>query len=533
MNRLVLMILTLWATIAGAQTLEDAKRLTLNEQHEAASSAFRQLVAKFPVKGDYWFYFGENLYKSENPDSAKVLYTLGVQNEPTNPLNFIGLGKVALSEGNQAEADQLLKKGLDLGAGKNVEALIRLAEVYITAEKKNLPEAFKLLQSAEKLQPKNPEIQILNGDAFLENNDGTSAIKYYEKAKALDPKSPAATLRIGQLWLRARNYQGKDGQKGALEYYQEAIQLSPDFAPAYRELGDLYALAQRYPEAKENYTKYLELSKGNTTAKRRYAAFLFLTKDYEGTLNQVNELLKVDTTYNILNRLAAYAAFEAKKFDVGLAAIEKFLARQPENKITANDFTYYGKILSALGKDSLAVVKLETALSKDSSNTDLFSDLAVIYSKQKRYEDAIRMYQKKVSAGKAITNDYFRMGQAYYQLQQFGKADTAFEQITIQQPKLITGYVWRAKANSSLDADLSKGQAKPFYEKVVEIGEADEASANKYKKDLGEAYRYLYSYYNFTAKDKAQAQVWLEKLVNVYPEDQQLKKALEEMKAGK
>lgn len=533
MKKLVFYCLSLWAAVAGAQTLEDAKRLTLNEQHEAASAVFRQLVAKFPVKGDYWFYFGENLFKAENTDSAKTLYTLGVQNEPSNPLNFIGLGKVALSEGNQAEADQLFKKGLELGGGKNAEALIRLSEVYITSEKKNLPEAFKLLQAAEKIQPKNPEIQILNGDAFLENNDGTSAIKYYDKAKSLDPKSPAATLRIGQLWVRARNYQGKDGQKGALEYYQEAIQLSPDFAPAYRELGDLYALAQRYSEAKENYTKYLELSKGNTTAKRRYAAFLFLTKDYEGTLNQVDELMKTDTTYNILNRLAAYAAFEAKKFDVGLAAIEKFFARQPENKITANDFTYYGKILSALGKDSLAAEKLETAIRKDSSNTDLFSDLASIYSKQKRYEDAVRMYQKKADAGKAITNDYFRMGQAYYQLQQFGKADTAFEQITIQQPKLITGYVWRAKANSSLDPDLSKGQAKPFYEKVVEIGEADEASATKYKKDLSEAYRYLYSYYNFTAKDKVQAVVWLEKLVKAQPDDQQLQKALEELKAGK
>ena len=173
MKKLVFYCLSLWATVAGAQTLEDAKRLTLNEQHEAASAVFRQLVAKFPVKGDYWFYFGENLFKAENSDSAKTLYTLGVQNEPSNPLNFIGLGKVALSEGNQAEADQLFKKGLELGGGKNAEALIRLSEVYITSEKKNLPEAFKLLQAAEKLQPKNPEIQILNGDAFLENNDGT------------------------------------------------------------------------------------------------------------------------------------------------------------------------------------------------------------------------------------------------------------------------------------------------------------------------------------------------------------------------
>jgi predicted Zn-dependent protease len=253
----------------NAQTLDEAKVLTLNEQNEAASSMFKQLIAKFPMKGDYWFYYGENLLQSDNADSAKILYTLGVQNDPSNPLNFIGLGKISKLDGNQAEADQLFAKALKFGDGKNVDVLTRTAEAHISLDQKNLPAAFTLLQAAEKLQPKNPEVQILQGDAFLENNDGTSAIKYYEKAKLLDPKSPAATLRLGQLWLRARNIQGKDGEKGALEYYKEAIELSPDFAPAYRSLGDLYALAQKFEDAKENYAKYLQLSKGNISAKRR------------------------------------------------------------------------------------------------------------------------------------------------------------------------------------------------------------------------------------------------------------------------
>jgi tetratricopeptide (TPR) repeat protein len=521
------------ALVLQGQTLEEAKTLTLNEQHEAASSMFRQLIAKFPMKGDYWFYFGENLLKSDNADSAKVLYTLGVQNEPSNPLNFVGLGKVAKLEGNVAEATQLFKKSTDLGAGKNAEVLVRLADAQINIDPKNLTEAFKLLQDAEKLQPKNPEIQILNGDGFLENNDGTAAIKYYEKARSLDPKSPAAALRIGKLWMRARNYQGRDGQKGAMEYYQEAIALSPDFAPAYRELGDLYGLAQRYNEAKENYTKYLELSKGNLVSKRRYAAFLYLTKDYAEALKQIDEVAAKDSSFNILNRLAAYCYYETKAYDKGLVAMEKFIAKETEAKLSATDYTYYGKLLSASGKDSLAITKLSAAYAKDSTNADLLSDMASIYSKQKNYPQVIATYQKKVDLGKAATNDYFRMGQAYYQLQQFGKADTAFMEITVKQPKLITGYVWRAKANSSLDPDLAQGLAKPYYEKVVELGEVDDAAKTKNKKDLAEAYRYLYSYYNFTAKDKAQAIVWLEKLISAVPEDAQLKKALEELKAGK
>jgi tetratricopeptide (TPR) repeat protein len=513
-----------------AQTLDEAKVLTLNEQNEAASSMFKQLIAKFPMKGDYWFYYGENLIQSDNADSAKILYTLGVQNDPSNPLNFVGLGKVAKLEGNQPEADQLFAKALKFGDGKNLEVLVRTAEAHISIDKKNLAEAFKLLQAAEKLQPKSPEVQILQGDAFLENNDGTSAIKYYEKAKALDPKSPAATLRLGQLWLRARNIQGKDGEKGALEYYKEAIELSPDFAPAYRALGDLYALAQKFQDAKDNYTKYLQLSKGNISAKRRYAAFMYKTKDYAGAIKQLEELAPVDTSYNINNRLAAYSYYETKVYDKGLVSIEKFFAKQPENKLIASDFAYYGKLLSANGKDSIAVDKLKAAIEKDTANADLYSDLASIYTKQKNYPEAIVLYQKKVDLGKAISNDYFRMGQSYFQLQQFGKADTAFTKITEMQPKLMTGHIWRAKANANLDPDSKLGLAKPYYEKVIELGAVDSAFTVKYKKELMESYKYLGAYYFLVSKDNANAILNWEKVVAIDPNDQQAIKVLEELR---
>ena len=115
------------------------------------------------------------------------------------------------------EADAAFKKALDLGNAKNAEVFIRISDANISITPKNLSKAFEYLQLAEKLQPKNPEVYILQGDAFLENNNGTEAVKFYEKAKKLEPNSPTATLRLGQLWVRARNYQGQKGKKGALE----------------------------------------------------------------------------------------------------------------------------------------------------------------------------------------------------------------------------------------------------------------------------------------------------------------------------
>lgn len=517
------------STISSAQSLADARRLTLNEQYEAASGVFRTLVTTTPGKGDYWFYFGKNLLEAENLDSARILFMQGIQHEPANPLNYAGMGIVAKTEGNAGESAKLFEKALQLGGGKNAEVLIRVAEAHVAIEKRDLPQAMNLLQQAEKLQPKNPEIQIITGDAFLENHDGSSAIKYYEKALALDPQSPLAMLRIGQLWTKARNYIGKDGQKGALEYFKEAVAIDPGFAPAYRELGEVYARAQRYQEAKTNYEKYLELSKGNLSARVRYASFLYLTKEYNASLNEIRQIWTQDTTKNLLNRLAAYSSYELKEYDNGLIYIEKFFQRQPQGKIIPSDYTYYGKLLSATGQDSLAILKLRSALEQDSSQTDLYSDMAALYAKLKQHDQAVLMYQKKIETGKPTTNDYFRMGQSYYNMKEFGKADTAFMKITESQPSLVVGHLWRGRANASLDPESSEGLAKPHYEEVVKLAESDTV---KYQKELTEAYKYLGFYYYIT-KDYPNARTWWEKVRAILPDDQQAHDALEDMKGKK
>ena len=42
----------------GAQTLDDAKRWTDNEQYEKAKAAFRQLIVAEPTYGDIYFLYG-------------------------------------------------------------------------------------------------------------------------------------------------------------------------------------------------------------------------------------------------------------------------------------------------------------------------------------------------------------------------------------------------------------------------------------------------------------------------------------------
>ncbi len=524
MKKILLASLIFGASYTQAQQLKDAIKLTDNEQFYSATRAFRNLIQQQPTVGENYFYMGENYFKSEKLDSALLSYNKGIEVNASNPINIVGLGKVLWYGGKFEEAKANFLKALTMSNSKNALVLMKIAECYTQAEKKDIMTAFTLLTNAAKLEPKNAEVFILTGDAYLENNnDGTNAIKNYEKAAELDKSSVKAVLRIGQLYGRARNY------NLALDYYKKAALIDSSFAPAYREQGELYYMAKQYNVAKAKYKRFLELSSNNLDARTRYASFLFLSKDYATAISEIKEIQKLDTSSNILNRLLAYSYYETADYANGLNRSSAFFNRATaeQTKILAQDYEYSGKLHIKTNSDSIGIEKLNKALDMDTAKTDLYSEIASAYMKQKKYAQAISNYQKKIALGKPNANDYFGMGRAYYFSKDFVNADTAFAQIIKSNPTLPLGYLWRAKSNTQLDASNEKGLAKPHYEQFVAAVKAEEIEKNK--KDLIEAYSYL-GFQGMKQKDNATAKTNWQKVLELDPSNEKAKKALDSLK---
>jgi tetratricopeptide (TPR) repeat protein len=154
--------------LLNAQTLPETIKKTDNENFDAAAASFRQLIAKEPAKGEYYFYYGENYFKSDDVDSANIFYQKGVELNATNPLNYVGLGKVLLAKGNTADAKAQFYKAATLGGAKNAEVMRRTAEAWLATDNKNADEALALAANAVKIEPKNPENHLILGDAQLE-----------------------------------------------------------------------------------------------------------------------------------------------------------------------------------------------------------------------------------------------------------------------------------------------------------------------------------------------------------------------------
>ncbi|MDD5571422.1 MAG: tetratricopeptide repeat protein, partial [Bacteroidales bacterium] len=421
-----------------AQDLQTAIKLTESEQFESAKTAFESLLKSNPQNGDVYYYYGEFHLKKYFTDTASVSvkdvsgpatanFNSGIQNDPTNPLNYVGLGKVALLFNDNVNAKMNFDKAISLLPSRTNKTskvtperqsftYLRIAEAYVRAESRDTIMVFPLLRKIEEDQIKNPEYFLILGDAYLFLlNDGSNAILNYKRAQELDAKSAKAKMRLGQLWVRAKKY------TDALGFYKEAIKADSTFAPAYRELAELYYMAGQYDNAKDNYKKYLDLSPGNLYAKVRYASFLFLAKDYSEAIKIINEVIEKDQSYTYLYRLLAYSYFESNsQFDKGLIAIEKFFKETKSDKLIPSDYKYYGLLLAKNKKDSVAIVYYKRALEMDTTFSDLYTNIAISYLKQKKYDESINAFNKKISLGKGSAGDYLYLGTAYYTIKQYG-----------------------------------------------------------------------------------------------------------------
>jgi tetratricopeptide (TPR) repeat protein len=510
-----------------SQTLADAVKQTTNEQFENADVTFKKLIAATPDNGELYFYYGENFFDNNNPNMANTMYKKGVEMNATNPLCYVGLGKILWSQNKETEAKANFYKATTLSDKKNVVPLLKIAEVYIYSERKDLEEAFKLLNQAEKITPQNPEIYILKGDAYMEETEGGGkAVRSYEQAEALDKNSVVAILRQGKLYSRAKNY------PLALEYYKKASLIDSTFAPAYREKAEIYFRQGRYNVAVQQFKRYLELN-NNCSARGRYAGFLNQAAQYKESVAEAKEALKCDSLNAYTYRYKGRSEFESADYVNGLISMNKFFelsAKNPQLKIIAEDYEYRAKLYAKTNNDSLAIIDYQKALALEPEKIELSRDIASFYLKSKKYNEAIKAYQAIIAKGKTNANDYLGLGRAYYYSKDFSNADSAFVKIIQLHPQVAAGYLWRAKANVQQDPNNEKWLAKPYYEAYITNTKAEEIEKNK--KDMIDAYTYLGVYY-MNNKEICTAKIYFTKIAALDAANGNSKKFFESAEAKK
>jgi tetratricopeptide (TPR) repeat protein len=293
-------------------------------------------------------------------------------------------------------------------------------------------------------------------------------------------------------------------------------------------MGFLYAKTNQKDKSKENFKKYLDLSSSNIAAKRRYANMLIQTEDYKGAIEQIHQIMMMDSTsFNDLNRALGYSYFEEKQFPQAKYYIGKFMKNAPAEKITSKDYAYDGRITIKNGQDSIGIISLTKAFDLDTTNIDLLTEIAGLYTKTKKPQKAAETYKTKIEHTNGSVNDYYKMGRAYFDAKSWTDADSAFAKVNRMSVDFEPAYLFRARVYANLDPDTKEGIAKPFYEKLLEKAGADSV---KYSKDILEAYNFLGYYYLVNKKYCESLDYW-DRILGIEPTNENANSAIKDLKA--
>ncbi|WP_345026758.1 tetratricopeptide repeat protein [Ravibacter arvi] len=542
-------------SVGLAQTIEEGLAELKAERTKEAGEVFTKLAEGSP-SADNSYYLGYFYLKTGQLDKAEQAFNKGLELDGKNVLNTIGLGAVALGKGDQAKGKELID-GAVKKKKKDANVLFRAGEAYTLFEKNNDPaEAIRLLDEAIARDKNLADAYIAKGDAFMIKNEGGAAATAYEYALSAKPDYPLANYKIGEIYLRGKNYNEAAG------FYKKAIDADPKFAPAYRDLGELYFFARQYKRADENYSTYLKTSgRNDPDAILRASQLAFTADDYARSLSLLESIKDKLQGNSIIDRQFGWAYFKTNDMEKAIASLKKFIASSPE-KVISDDYKYLGRAFNKMatdGKEYTAegMENLKKGADLDTNATEkaaTYKEIAGIYTKGKDYDEAIEAYRKGINLDttSASTQDYYGLGIAYLQSglgvavpdsstadsaqladkrkDLFLKSDSTFAILANKLPDWPYSYYWRASSLYYINSieNVKNGTSLPFYEKFLALGENDSSVQASFKT---RALNYVAAYYQTTGNDAAKAKEVWERLLKIDPNHAQAKEALKQLEA--
>jgi tetratricopeptide (TPR) repeat protein len=288
-----------------------------------------------------------------------------------------------------------------------------IAETYIDAEKQNLDEAILLLETAVKLDPKNEDGHLLLGDALLEKTpqNGSPAIKSYNKVLEINPKSPRGIVRVAKLYQRAQNFEE------ANKYYQQAKDIDATYAPAYRENAELNMIFKQSAKAIENWKKSAKIAKASNNPYIEVTNY----NNIGGTLIDMNQfeeaekylqksidLSEKNGKWSLRNKLLSYRLMATlydrtnrqKQAGPIYEKVNKAAYELMDTNLICSNLVFHAAYLEKQGNLNSAIEKTTEALhliepygDKNSLMTTLLFHSKML-SKAGRYKEAYEFYVK-------------------------------------------------------------------------------------------------------------------------------------------
>lgn len=514
------------ALTVSAQGYKDGVEYYKADQFKEAKTLLeRNLNDPSTDKSVAHFYLGAIDVANKDYASAKANFDKGLAANPEYAMNYVGLGRLALVNGDEKTAEEYFKQATSINK-KDAKVFVAVARNYYKVNAvKYAKEIEKNLEKAMKANKKEPEIFMYRGDVKTDEKDWGGAAAEYENAILYQEDLPEAYVKYARTYFNVT-------PEFAIKKLEEYLAKYPDSALAQRELAEKYYENDQLTMAAEQYGKYMQNPNHFKSDEIRYVALLYFGKKYNESYELANKILAEDPTNFYMQRMTFLNQAALGNNEDAKVLAEKFFANG-KGEYVANDYSTYGEVLQALGQDSIAVAQYEKAVEINPDKAELLKNLSSAYNKAKMYDKSAEAYQKFVDKGDYVTNDLFVLSGRYMtaaatstdSIARAAAVDNALKYVDAVLEKVPDNFrIQQRKARILLTKNNNQHVQEVSDAYITTVAVLDQNPENKTSQvdAYKEAYNSIGNYY-LSQNDFANALIYFDKFLEVEPTNDALR----------
>ncbi|REJ78766.1 MAG: tetratricopeptide repeat protein [Acidobacteria bacterium] len=248
---------------------------TLGDRALVKADEYAELAAKAVAANDSANETRNSALANTEIEKAEKYYTAGVQNDPSNPSAYVGLGQFYDARDDDSKAKTNYEKALSLDDSltevKGPLGIIYYQESLeegVTSEQADelQNKAEQLIADAVATDPENAESQFFLGLIRYKQGDNENALGALRRSLDIDSENPETHYYLGATYNRLG---GDDNVEKAIGEFEKAVALDQRFFQAWFDLGVVYYNKGEFEKAIAAFEKSIEFNADQTAEQKR------------------------------------------------------------------------------------------------------------------------------------------------------------------------------------------------------------------------------------------------------------------------
>jgi tetratricopeptide (TPR) repeat protein len=325
----------------------------------AAIEVYENLIKNIPKSENYYhniatIYVYQERYKEAIEVYEKLEKKFGIDEDVIKRKQKVYL--------QMKDVNSALKEGQKLIDAYPDVVEYKEAQAEILINQKKYEQAKKLLLAVIESSPDNSYARLLLSDIYQIQGDTQSQLKEIETAFNNPDLDLEAKLRVLTGYYMVIENENK--RKTAIKLAEMTLKNNPESGKLHFYYGDFLRFDNRFKEAREAYTKAVELDGNNYQAWTSLLDIDIQLQDYEALIKHSEEGLELFPNHAIFWYMNGIGHFFKKKYDNAVESLEQAKMLASENKeILTEVHKYLGEVYQATKEYTKSDNAFEEALS--------------------------------------------------------------------------------------------------------------------------------------------------------------------------